>query len=316
MPLVSIVTPCFNGEKYLERFFCSILAQTYDSIELVFVNDGSTDHTEEVVDAFRGKFEARGISFVYQVQENAGQAAALNRGLKLFTGEYMNWMDSDDEIMPEFIERKVEFMTAHPECSYCYGKAIAVNEDNPNIIINTFGKRESRGSRDFFKDILYVRNVFFSGYLVRTNALDHAIRNREIYSGTGGQNAQLLLPLAWYYGEPGYVEESVYKYYLRRNSHSHSQDTSEKVIQQLERYERILIETLERIADSEVQTYIADVKCYYARRRFGNAVDTMNSKLIGRYYRELRQLRIASLHDTALYIKYTGKSYFDKTKRE
>lgn len=308
-PLVSIVTPCYNGENYLDRFFRAILSQTYPNLELVLINDGSTDETEKVVNSFRTEFELRGIRFIYQAQENAGQAAALNRGLKLFTGKYLTWMDSDDEIMPEFIEKKVEFLETHPEYVFCYGKAIAVNEDNPNTVIDTYEKRTPGGEHAFFEDILYVRNVFFSGYLVKTAALDKVIPNREIYIGFGGQNAQLLLPLGWYYGEPGYVEESVYKYYIRSNSHSHSQNTSEKNIQQLYYYENILVDTIEKIPDREARRYIDMVRKHYARLRFGNAVDTMRPDLIRRYYRDLRQLGIANLHDAALCLKYTARAW-------
>ena len=304
-PLVSIVTPCYNGEHYLERFFRSILAQTYPNLELVFINDGSTDHTEQIVESFRPELQARGIHFLYEYQENAGQAAALNRGLKLFTGEYMNWMDSDDEILPEFIERKVDFLENHPEYAYCYGKAIVVDEEAPDLIVREIGERDAAGPNSFFEDILFVRNVFFSGYLVRTEALEQVVHGREIYDGPGGQNAQLLLPLAWHFGEPGYVGESVYKYYVRSDSHSHSQNTSVKRIQQLERYERILLSTIERIPDREAKKYLETIKRYYARLRFGNAVDTMNATLIRTYYKELRALGIQTPHDLALLVKYT-----------
>ena len=84
--LVSIVTPCYNGETHLDRFFQSILRQTYDDLEIVFVDDGSKDKTREIANFYQCEFEKKGIRFVYCFQENAGQAAALNRGLKYFTG--------------------------------------------------------------------------------------------------------------------------------------------------------------------------------------------------------------------------------------
>ena len=307
MPLVSIVTPCYNGELYLKRFFCSILRQTYQNLELIFIDDGSTDKTREIVDTFRNALEARGIRFIYHYQDNAGQAAAVNLGLKLCTGEYLTWMDSDDELMPEFIERKIQFLEEHPDCPYCYGKAIVVNEDDPDTIISTCGKRESNRSLAFFEDILYTNKVFFSGYVVRISDLDRVIRGRDIYPGAGGQNAQLLLPLAWYYGEPEYVENSVYKYYVRGNSHSHSLDSSETIIRQLGRYEQILTETLKRIPDQEAHKYIENIKRHYARLKFGNAVDTMRPDLIRLYYREIRRLGVANLHDLALCIKYSAR---------
>ena len=108
-PLVSIVKPCYNGESYLSRFFDSILNQTYSNLEVVLINDGSTDRTENVVNQYRSLFDKKGITLIYEFQKNAGQAAALNRGLKLFTGEYVTWLDSDDEILPDFIKKKVDF---------------------------------------------------------------------------------------------------------------------------------------------------------------------------------------------------------------
>lgn len=304
--LVSVVTPCYNGEDYVSRFLDSILQQTYSAIELVFVNDGSTDRTEEIVNNYREKFETRSIRFIYQYQKNAGQAAALNKGLKLFTGQYLLWVDSDDTFSENFIEARVKYLEAHPEIMFCYGKAICIDEKESETIVSEIEKRVNKDRYAFFEDVcINVKDVFFSGYMCRVDALDKVIENRDIYSGEGGQNAQLLLPLSWYYGEPGYVEESVYRYYLRGNSHSHSQNTSRKIIAQLERYEKILIASIERIQDERAQTYIPIIKNSYARQKFCNAVDTKCTKLIGHYFKELRRLRIIQFHDILMIIKYT-----------
>ena len=143
-PLVSIVTPCFNGEKFIERFLNSILNQTYSNIELILINDGSKDKTEKIIETYKAKFAKKQIEFVCEYQENSGQAAALNRGLKYITGEYLVWPDSDDELMPEFIEKKVEFLQKHREFEYCYGKSIIVNENNPENIIAINKKRKQK----------------------------------------------------------------------------------------------------------------------------------------------------------------------------
>ena len=58
-PLVSVITPCYNGEKYLDRYFKSILDQTYPNIELIFVNDGSNDKTEEIALSYKNKLEEK-----------------------------------------------------------------------------------------------------------------------------------------------------------------------------------------------------------------------------------------------------------------
>lgn len=304
-PLVSMVTPCFNGEKFIERFFNSVLNQTYSNIELILIDDGSKDETGKIIETYKVKFAKKQIKFVYEYQENSGQAAALNRGLKYITGEYLVWPDSDDELMPEFIEKKVEFLQEHREFEYCYGKSIVVNENNPENIIAINKERKQKGRYDFFESIIYARNVFFCGYMVKTAALKEINPDLEIYTGRGGQNAQMLLPFGWFYGEPGYVEESVYKYYIRSNSHSHSQNNSEKIIQQLYNYENILEATIKRISDKRVLRYLKPMRKYYARMRFGNAVDSKNVKLIKEEYKKLLRSREISLHEFALYIKYT-----------
>ena len=75
-PLVSVITPCYNGEAYLDRYFNSILNQTYRPLELIFVNDGSTDRTAEIAERYAPVLKESDISFIYLHQENAGQAAA------------------------------------------------------------------------------------------------------------------------------------------------------------------------------------------------------------------------------------------------
>lgn len=128
----------------------------------------------------------------------------------------------------------------------------------------------------FYDIIFHPQKVFFSGYLIRTEFFDCVVKNREIYTGKGGQNVQILLPLAWNYGEPAYINNITYNYFIIKDSHSHSQNTSEKIIEQLENYKKILIATLERIAipANEMEILKKNVNEYYTKLCFGNAVDT------------------------------------------
>ena len=153
-PLVSIVTPCYNGEVIF-LVFDSILNQTYTNLEVVLINDGSTDRTENIVNQYRSLFDKKGITLIYEFQKNAGQAAALNRGMKLFTGEYVTWLDSDDEILPDFIKKKVDFLEKHSEYVYCYGKAIAVDEDEPDKIVDVLKEERKMEDMLFLKIFLW-----------------------------------------------------------------------------------------------------------------------------------------------------------------
>ena len=128
LPLVSIVTPCYNAEKYLPAYFDSVLSQTYKSIELILVNDGSVDHTEEIILASKEKLNQAGINLKYiSYPENQGQAYALNCGLKQVTGVYLSWIDADDQMTADCVEKKVSFLESHPEYDYCICNAVSID---------------------------------------------------------------------------------------------------------------------------------------------------------------------------------------------
>ena len=305
-PLVSIITPCFNGEPYLDRYFSSILQQTYSPLELIFVNDGSADRTAEIAESYRPLLEAKGIRFIYLYQENAGQAAALNRGLKLFTGEYLTWPDADDEMTPDCIEKKVAYLQAHPEYDMCICKIAQVIENAPEKTATPMERIISDGEDNLFSDLIFLKNVFYcpGGYMVRTTAIDSAIPGRDIFDGRGGQNVQILLPIA-YRGKYGYMDEILYIYYVRSDSHSHSVNTSEKEILQLQNFETLLLETLKRMPNGVFDQYQMKIRQHYGRLRFGNALDTREPKLIRKYYREMSVLGIATFADWLRFRKNT-----------
>lgn len=100
-PLVSVVIPCYNAERWIAETLDSVLAQTYSPIEIVVVDDGSTDGSAAVVQ----RYEAQGVRLIRQ--ENWGQTAALNRGLAAASGEVIQYLDADDLLAPDKIERQV-----------------------------------------------------------------------------------------------------------------------------------------------------------------------------------------------------------------
>lgn len=101
MPLFSVVIPAYNREKVLERTVNSALSQTYPNIEIIIVDDGSTDDTGKVAKLMAER-DPR-INFISQ--ENGGACSARNTGLKKAKGKYILFLDSDDEIMDTFLEK-------------------------------------------------------------------------------------------------------------------------------------------------------------------------------------------------------------------
>ena len=100
-PLVSIVIPVYNGANYVAEAIESALKQTYKNIEVIVVNDGSTDNTEKIVKKYGDKIR-------YFYKENGGVASALNLGIKNMKGEYFSWLSHDDVYYSNKIERQIE----------------------------------------------------------------------------------------------------------------------------------------------------------------------------------------------------------------
>ena len=110
--LVSCIIPVFNGERYLDETIGSVLAQTYAPTEPIVVDDGSTDGTRDLVQAY-------GARVRYLHQPNAGHAAARNRGLAEATGELVAFLDADDLWHREKLERQMTRFRARPDLDVC-----------------------------------------------------------------------------------------------------------------------------------------------------------------------------------------------------
>lgn len=122
--LVSIITPCYNGEKYIAQTICSVMAQTYENWEMIIVDDGSRDDSARIVRSYMEK-EPR-IRLLQQ--ENAGSAAARNTGIRAAQGRYMALLDADDIWEPEFLSRQLAFLESHDaHCVCCAYRCIDEN---------------------------------------------------------------------------------------------------------------------------------------------------------------------------------------------
>ena len=103
--LVSIITPCYNVANTLIYYLQSILNQTYKNIEVIAVDDGSTDDTADILKEYVFIFAKYQMKLEYIYQKNAGLGAAINTGLKYVNGEYLCWADPDDFYMSDSIAK-------------------------------------------------------------------------------------------------------------------------------------------------------------------------------------------------------------------
>lgn len=110
--LITCIIPVYNGERFVGETVDSMLAQTYGPIEVVVVNDGSTDGTANILAQF-------GDRITVVNQENAGQAAARNHGIKVGKGDFFAFLDADDLWLPEKLQRQMDFLAARPDADLC-----------------------------------------------------------------------------------------------------------------------------------------------------------------------------------------------------
>jgi len=110
--LISCIVPVFNGERYLAEALESILKQSYRPIEIIVVDDGSTDASAAVVGRYGGAVR-------YMLQPNKGPAAARNAGLSIAKGEFVAFLDQDDLWHSEKLERQIGWFGTYPELGSC-----------------------------------------------------------------------------------------------------------------------------------------------------------------------------------------------------
>lgn len=174
MPKVSIIVPVYNTEKYLKKCLDSLLNQTLEDIEIIIVNDGSTDDSQEVIDEYAKK-DTRVKSYVKQ---NGGQGSARNLGLEKATGEYIGYIDSDDFIDIHMYEDM-------------YNKAVTDNSDIVNVGYYIYSETGNVMKEQVFKrgattnisntpEVLFdntaVTNKLFKASLLKNNNIQFRVK--------------------------------------------------------------------------------------------------------------------------------------------
>lgn len=170
--LISVIVPLYNTKAYLERCLKSICNQTYKNLEIIVVDDGSTDGSELISDEYAGK-DSR---FVVVHQENGGLPAARRTGLKTSTADYISFVDSDDWIEPDMIECLWEALvdndaeisvcrqfldkgeTSHIEASRSCAKGLLLKSEIPHHVIYSDDYKH-RGISPNFWDKLYKKDI-------------------------------------------------------------------------------------------------------------------------------------------------------------
>ena len=202
---ISIVTTAYNIEKYIHKCLTSIINQTYKDIEVIVVNDFSTDSTMDIVKQFKDERLK-----VINHEKNRGAGQARKTGIEASTGDYVITIDGDDWISEDFIEKLVENAKETNADIVSGGITIVHNEEYQEI--KRFLPKTSEGFQKFM-DYGNKKIIFLNNKLVRRTMYDTVPYSTRRYC----EDTPVLLPLLYYANKVSYVDTQGY-FYLQHNT--------------------------------------------------------------------------------------------------
>lgn len=297
-PLISVLTPGWNGKEFVHRLLDSLLEQTYDNFEYIYVDDGSTDGTKDIVLSYENKFLNKGISFKYIYKENGGLCSAIQEGLKHVKGKYLCWPEYDDILLPNAMEARVNFLETHPDCAVVTCDALITPIENLNKSIGLLsGNNSNRYDRNHFVQLLTGNSIFTAAcHMVRMDVFDATHPNREIYQSRVGAIWQMLLPIYYKYNR-GYIETPLVKWVIRKDSISNKKRSLNKGIELIEEFYMIRINVLRsmEIPVEDKELYIKLVQKNTADSWIKNGLIYRNKDM---FYRGYNYYKINNIYIT------------------
>ncbi|WP_052671756.1 glycosyltransferase family 2 protein [Photobacterium leiognathi] len=202
LPLVSVILPVYNAEKYLHEALSSIVEQTYTNLEIIVINDGSTDNSLSIIKEFSVVDER--IKIINR--ENKGLIYSLNEAISISTGQYIARMDADDISLPLRIEKQVQLLETGYDICGCHFHFITEN--------GKFIKSRVVSVNPHFQSIILTRSTPFAhgSVLIRKSFLDN---NKIEYSNenyTSAEDYNLWVECFNYGARISNVDDYLFKY--------------------------------------------------------------------------------------------------------
>lgn len=264
-PLISVVLPVYNAKDYLGRCLNSILKQTYENLEIICIDDGSTDGSEKILDEF-GKKDDR-IKIVHK--ENGGESSARNAGLKMAAGEYIAFCDCDDWIDPEMYEvlaqelnnKSVDIAAA----SWYIETDLQSQEIKNSLPVN--GQAFERDEllkylymRDSYRGFAYMWDKLYKREILKDKQGNWILFHEELCLGG---DVLYLAETALNVKKAKYIDRAFYHYYQRNDSGCHTKDVR-KLRDWIRAYELILKRFKEEQIADEIVDYVKRFLAYHS----------------------------------------------------
>ena len=278
---VAVLVPVYNGAKYIDQCFGYLINQRYDNLEIIVVNDGSTDESEEMLCKYEQIFAERGFTYRHIQQPNSRLAIAMNHALQYVTAEYIMIYEIDDVLYRDGILDKVRFLQSHPKCEMVRNNGYYISsfsECGKRLFVN---QRTQIESDDVFEHIVDgTANNWPASYLIRKDVFFERLgKDHKIYEHPGGCHLQFMMPMA-YGSKVGFIDKPLMEYYVHIDSDSHKGGVK-AAINRTYQYEEIRTEVVKRInmSDAEKEQYTAIIKGLYDKARANYAISCKDKPL-------------------------------------
>lgn len=227
--LVSIIIPCYNACEYIKETLDSIVNQDYKNLEIIIVDDGSTDQSKAIINSYQDNR----LIYIYQI--NQGVSTARNYGFNLSKGEYVIFFDSDDIMSEEFISSRLRILTQNSDCNFVCGDVVKFSKKE------IFKEKYKGAGENLHQEILLYDNDIItcpSNYLFKKDFLiKNGLNFNKILSSTADR---FFLIQCRHKGVGMYSDKVSYlKYRVSPNSMSHL--LSEKLVDDNEKFYNELI---------------------------------------------------------------------------
>lgn len=213
--LVSVIIPVYNGEKYLKEAVESVLAQTFQDWELIIVDDFSKDSTRKIIKDLEAKNER--IHSIFLNENSGAPAHPKNVGMGIAKGEYIAYLDQDDEWLPEKLEKQVAVFENNPQVEFLTCEALIV--DKSGKIINRRIIPNIPENGELFPAILCTNFMFSnSSLLIRREVIEQCGPRDESPEIGGAEDTeyQLRVAVAGYHFH--IIHEPLYKYRVHKDN--------------------------------------------------------------------------------------------------
>lgn len=267
-PKVSVIIPIYNSERFLKESIDSVLNQTYPNIEVIAINDGSTDKSLQILEEYKNKINVIN-------QENMGLAETANTGIRKISGVWLKWLSPDDVLYPNAIEILAEEAKKLPENTILYSNWDIIDE-NGEIIRNfhesnynnlnnfEFNVRLLDGQQININTCLIPKSLFEKGCLMQ-NLDDIATIDYDFFVRSG-----ILYNTNFYL-----VEKNLIKYRIHQGQASHK-----NIIKSLNYLNEIREDILSKLDEQTKNRYLVFLKKYSDNKKFDKKTMEIGLKII------------------------------------